>query len=135
MASDISPKAPLGTLWKPERKQPKERKPLKRSAMKPRAAAIRQIGKVGRQRLNDRAAKLRTEPARHDGKRQCYICLSWFLKVVLEHIFDASVYPELRSNPTNHKWACSPCNLNKKRGILTNIQVARVQAAMLTVEA
>lgn len=108
---------------------------MKRSAMANRSVPMAQIGKVGKARQNDRTHKLRDEPARHDGRRQCYICLFWFAHVVLEHVFDASVYPEFRHNKTNHRWADSSCNDRKKRGTLTDIEVARVQLAMRQVQA
>jgi 5-methylcytosine-specific restriction endonuclease McrA len=93
-------------LWKPHKIEPKKPKP------------IRQIGKVGKARQADRRRKLKAEPANHEGYRECYICQSLFEHVDLEHVIDASIRPDLRHDPENHKWACNPCNLKKKRGEL-----------------
>lgn len=103
MASDVSPKAPPGSLWKPPKQ---EKKPH---------AGLRQIGKVGRARQADRRRKLKEDPPNHEGYFICYICGGWFTHVDLEHEKDGSTHPELRHDPTNHKWACNPCNLKKKR--------------------
>lgn len=94
-------------LW--SRLQKKPRKP------KAEPNPIKQAGKVGRARQADKRAKLKAEPANHEGYRICYMCQGWFTYVDLEHVEDASVRPDLRHDPNNHKWACRPCNSEKKR--------------------
>lgn len=93
----------IDPMWKPEKTPPKPKK------------YIKQVGKVGKARAADRRAKLKAEPANHEGYRQCYICFHMFKYVDLEHEEDASTHPELRHDPDNHKWACNPCNIKKKR--------------------
>lgn len=130
MAMDVQPKAAPGTLWKPERHEKKQSQPLKRSGFSSLQKPMKQLGKVGKQRAADRKAKLKAEPPRHDGTRQCYIGNEWIEKVVLEHVIDASIRPDLRSNPSNQRWACAEHNMAKKNGTLTMAEEARVQDAI-----
>ena len=103
MSGDVQPKYPPGSLWKPPKREKKPPRPMNR------------VGKVTKARAADKRAKLKAEPANHEGYRICYICQGWFTYVDLEHVVDASVVPELRHEPSNHKWACRPCNSEKKR--------------------
>lgn len=116
MASDVRPKVD-GPIPKPG---PRPKKPPK---------GLRPIGKVGKARQADRLAKLRREPPRHDGKRQCYICLQWHEHVDLEHVIDSSRREDLARNPDNHRWADNDCNIRKKDGRLTEAEERRVQQA------
>jgi hypothetical protein len=90
--------------------------PIPKPSKTPRKApkAIPVLGKVGRARIADRRAKLKAEPANHEGYRICYLCSGWFVNVDLEHVKDASTHPGLRHDKTNHKWACRQCNDRKK---------------------
>ena len=92
---------------------------LQKTGKKPKAdpKPIAKVGKVSKARQADRRAKLKAEPADYRGMRQCYLCQQWFVNVDLEHVIDASVRPDLRHEPSNHKWACNPCNLEKKRSL------------------
>lgn len=121
MAGNVQPKAAPGTLWKPQKH---EKTPLQ---------PLRHLGKVGKQRAADRKAKLKAEPPRADGKRQCYIGLEWTEHVDLEHVVDASVRPDLRRQGRNHKWACNTHNIAKKEGRLTPSEQARVDEAVESV--
>lgn len=101
--SDVQGRAPWGSLAKPERRAPKEPRPLNR------------IGKVARARAADKREKLKAEPANFEGYRTCYLCHRWSTQVDLEHIKDASTHPELRHDPENAAWSCRDCNSSKKR--------------------
>lgn len=116
--TDVQPKAAPGTLWKPEKREKAPRRPM------------RQLGKVGKQRAADRRAKLRAEPAGHDGRRQCYIGLEWTEHVDLEHVIDSSHRPDLARDPRNHRWACNAHNTGKKNGTLTPAEEVLVQNAI-----
>ncbi|MFD4554433.1 hypothetical protein ACFWP5_08895 [Streptomyces sp. NPDC058469] len=103
-----------------------QKKPVAKKTPKP----IKQVGKVGEARAADRKAKLKAEPANHQGLRQCYIGLEWTENVINEHVIDASSRPDLRHNPDNHRYACNPHNLAKKNGTLTKTQQMRVATAV-----
>lgn len=108
-------------LQKKPAKAPAEPKPLN------------QVGKVGKQRQEDRKAKLKAEPADHTGRRRCYVCLKLTSEPVLEHIVDGSVRPDLRHNKLNQRWADFDCNNRKKLGTLTEAEQERVDLAVAEV--
>jgi len=124
MASDVTGKAAPGTLWKqPKREKTpgpglQQRKPLK------------QVGKAAKGRAADRRAIIKAEPATHEGLHYCYIGAHWMPTFDLEHVLDASTYPELARDPRNHRKACNPHNIAKKDGTLTEAEEIRVQTAI-----
>lgn len=94
-----------GPMWKPQRQD-------KKTALDKRATSKREL--------------MKEQPATHEGLHHCYIGDHWVKRVDLEHVIDASVRPDLRDNPLNHRKACNRHNLLKKQGNLTVSEQNRV---------
>lgn len=83
---------------------------------KPRKA-MKRLGKVGKQWLEDRAVWVTNNPPNHEGYWECYLrisprCLGWIDvdQLNVEHVKGRKRHPEERRNQSNLKPACGPCN-------------------------
>lgn len=93
--------------------QHKPRKPLKTTTTLKPKKRLQKIGKVARQTNAAVAKWKRTQKPNHEGYYECYICGAWITYLEAEHVKSKARNPKLRTDPTNLKPVCDPCNERK----------------------
>lgn len=75
---------------------------------------IPKVGKQGKKTAAAVAKWKKTQKPTHEGYFICYMCGKWVPYLTAEHVKSKTHRPDLRTDPSNFKPTCDPCN-DKKR--------------------